>query len=575
MQRRIYTASAAFVLALSTIISSIAPVLAVMPETNSYASYWQRYVPTTSQSIGQMSPITTAGGGYLERGLALEQQGLWNQALQVYLQGLKVSPSDSTLSDAAQRIYSMNNNLDRTYQAYASQTAGSTAFQALVPNTAMDAVTSIPILPAQAPEAAFLSTFPYKVNAFTAPSSPLLIQGHSMGCCPSCNSCTSMHPKLPVYAAFNGPVEEPAQAFVAVQPQYKTITKKIPYKTSYRKIVGYKTLCKKVKNPCGQDYYTAVKVPVRQTVTATKYMTKKYRVSVPVAAAALAPTQSQPKLITSSSSNATEGSSTVFLSSIPGFGGNKISRIVAMRIRENYDPEAYQAYKLKALRDPSDLDSRLSLATMDIDRYRFEEAKLNLDDVLSKDSGNGEAHWLMGQVHYGLAQYDMANYDYERAISLMPGNPYLNAEYVLTLQKTGQWEKARQFTAATTQPTPSAPQYQQSVSAVPILTGPNAAAYAALSPGNSQLITVPAYSGQQHVFSAVVPNARNEIQLQPQVQTSIQSSSLRGSQAVIQNYLTTGGTRVGPSTLFWMNGQALPNVGHDQDVRYPYVLTRP
>ena len=594
VQRQLVKRLMTVFIVISAILGQITPVMAVVAETNSYGTYWQRYINPNSQATGQLSPMGAVS--YLDKGAALEQQGLWNQALQVYIQGLKVNPNDPVLVSRAQRIYALDANNANTGTIAISPTPGTvlkdTTFPALVPSG--DIISSVPILPAQAPEAAFTSTFPYKVNAFTAPSSPRLIQGTSMGCCPSCASCLSTHPKMPIYATFSGPIEEPAQAFVAIQPQYKTLTKKIPYKTSYRKTVGYKTLCKKVTPPCGgASYYQAIKVPVTKLVTATRYMHKKYRIQVntPMAAAALVPQQTEPKIVTSSSSNATETGSTAFLTTVPMFGRSNISRIVAMRIREQYDAEAYEAYRLKSLKDPYDLDSRLSLATMDIDRYRFDESKINLYDVLAKDPNNAEAYWLLGQADFGLAQYDKATADYEQAMAIMPDNPYLNAEYVLTLQRTGQWDKASQFTAAKTQ-APFQQNIQQSVSAVPILTGPEAAtgssntqqAFVAVVPSNQQpgqLITLTqpnaasTYEYRQQAFSAVVPNARGAIQLQPQVQTTIQSGSLRGSQSIIQNYLSTGGSTTGPRTLFWMNGQALPSTGHDQDVRYPYVLTRP
>jgi tetratricopeptide (TPR) repeat protein len=132
---------------------------------------------------------------------------------------------------------------------------------------------------------------------------------------------------------------------------------------------------------------------------------------------------------------------------------------------QRYEEAQYGALRALILAHPENLEARMTMASMDLDRSRIDEAMVNLNELLRRDPNNVMALWMRAKTWVGIGRYDDGLRDMETAYRLQPNNMSLLEDLAATLRRVGYWNRADQvlYSAGVT------PTY---VGTSPILGGP-------------------------------------------------------------------------------------------------------
>ncbi|HMQ69315.1 MAG TPA: tetratricopeptide repeat protein [Ignavibacteria bacterium] len=73
---------------------------------------------------------------------------------------------------------------------------------------------------------------------------------------------------------------------------------------------------------------------------------------------------------------------------------------------------------------------------------KYEDASSLLKKYLKNNPSDVNALWLFAQTNFWLGNLKVSDNYYKKALSLDPGNDYLNIDYARTLANTGEWKEA-------------------------------------------------------------------------------------------------------------------------------------
>lgn len=124
-----------------------------------------------------------------------------------------------------------------------------------------------------------------------------------------------------------------------------------------------------------------------------------------------------------------------------------------VRLQKLESFQKYNVYEYNALAEwiiahPDDIQARLAMASMDVDRSREDQAMVNLNEILWREPNNVGALWLRGKALTAHGRYDDAIANMEAAYSLQPENTILRTDLISLLRKFGRFSRADEVLAS-------------------------------------------------------------------------------------------------------------------------------